>query len=787
MIYVICGMGLIVSAFTCASALYNSEEYSVLKTSAKTGIFLSVICALFSLYYFSYDGTAVFDLKFVFLCCVAACYDRKVLLWFSPLYLVGVFFSPFSIWFALAELGIAFLILSVKTEKIASLFLLLLTIPTVAFCEAVVYDYAGIRNGKLLWVLGILVAVIILISLAGLITAIFQNRRIPSTLKQYIELVFAKNLELYPFKIDRKSDNVIFSERFAEYFEMKSTKVPLELFRQIITIATDGSIDTIANGTQKSIFITPVTCRNLYVTYGCFPRFFGGYKGFIRDITAKTPRYEMVYSSTEKDYPTGLPTYAVIKDRLLYIAKKSSGRLLLVTLEVSASVGQSTVYDVEFEHQCQMFLINSIKNTFPGASMFFTKNGEYTIVIPSIADRSEISSSIETLKNIFSGRYTIGTKSFSYVYKAGFLFENAGAIIDYDSINLLLAKLIFSKLKLRDKNVGDIYLFSEEDYEEYQAYTLRIQNLPAIFENKQISLYYQPIVNLSKGETELYEVLLRVNDEIYSELDVFIDDCIREGLDIELDRMIWKKLQSNLESHEIPIVNLSVNMFGNTPIGDSVKKIADILTSAGCCLYIEFTEHINVSEKMQDSRFIQATRCGAKLIADDYGINYSNLELLFRTKFDFVKIPQKFVQNIDKNKHNEVFTKSIIDFASNIGVKCVVEGVETIEELKKIMELGANYVQGYYFDKPLKDIPTEYKKYDIPKFDIDIPKFDDYILDTPLLPENPIKTESVATHEPIFAPKSKIQPARSKKTPKETNQSFFKTIISYFKNNKKRR
>ncbi|MEG2118073.1 MAG: EAL domain-containing protein, partial [Clostridia bacterium] len=159
-----------------------------------------------------------------------------------------------------------------------------------------------------------------------------------------------------------------------------------------------------------------------------------------------------------------------------------------------------------------------------------------------------------------------------YVYKAGFLFENAGAIIDYDSINLLLAKLIFSKLKLRDKNVGDIYLFSEEDYEEYQAYTLRIQNLPAIFENKQISLYYQPIVNLSKGETELYEVLLRVNDEIYSELDVFIDDCIREGLDIELDRMIWKKLQSNLESHEIPIVNLSVNMFGNTPIGDSVKK-----------------------------------------------------------------------------------------------------------------------------------------------------------------------------------------------------------------------
>lgn len=557
------------------------------------------------------------------------------------------------------------------------------------------------------------VAFIIVVLLAS------RNKHSSVIIARLSAVVSGKNRHVYSFKSDRSGKTVFISERLAQYFEIDILQIDTESFKAILQKATNNRLQPDINKTERTVFVTPVTGRETFVLYACRKSVSGGFCGFLWDLTPELPHGVFGFCRSDNNIAGGISNCNHIKASLADIVKNINTTMVFATIEISPHTSGTEVYDLEFEQSSYKLFSELIRKEFTDCGVFYIKNGEFLAAFPPENEEHKITDISTRMESILGVRYTLGEKSFSYACKIGYYLESTTNRVSEDRITEALNRLAFCKKKLNERYSGEMYVFSENDYDKYLSSRARTSRLPDIFREKAISLCFQPIVSVKTAKTEFYEVLMRISPELYPSTGMFIDDCISEGMDVELDNLVWQKLANGLEDGSIPANSYSVNMMGNTSIGESVERVAKSLSAKGCTLYIEFTEHINVSEAMQQERYLKATEIGAKLSADDYGIAHSNLELLFKTRFEIVKIPSQFVSGIDKNPPSIVFVKAIIDFAASIGVHCVAEGVETQEELAVLVSLGADYIQGYYFDKPLPVPPAEYKSYIIPRSDKD--------------------------------------------------------------------
>ncbi|MBL1241176.1 MAG: EAL domain-containing protein, partial [OCS116 cluster bacterium] len=92
---------------------------------------------------------------------------------------------------------------------------------------------------------------------------------------------------------------------------------------------------------------------------------------------------------------------------------------------------------------------------------------------------------------------------------------------------------------------------------------------------------------------------------------------------------------------------------------------------------------------------------GAQIALDDFGTGYSSLSYVQRMPLDRLKIDSSFITDIATDKHTQNIVRTIFDLCNNLNLYCIVEGVETQEQLAILNQMGFRFIQGYYFSKPL--------------------------------------------------------------------------------------
>ena len=100
-------------------------------------------------------------------------------------------------------------------------------------------------------------------------------------------------------------------------------------------------------------------------------------------------------------------------------------------------------------------------------------------------------------------------------------------------------------------------------------------------------------------------------------------------------------------------------------------------------------------------------QAGARILLDDFGTGYSSFGMLQNYDFDILKIDMSFVRQIGKNKKTDNILHSIIHMAHSIGLKLVAEGAESKEQVDFLREHRCDYIQGYYFYKPMPEAEFE--------------------------------------------------------------------------------
>ena len=243
---------------------------------------------------------------------------------------------------------------------------------------------------------------------------------------------------------------------------------------------------------------------------------------------------------------------------------------------------------------------------------------------------------------------------------------------------------------------------------------LRLESeLRRALDKNQITVYYQPIINLSTGKTESFEALARwLHPDMgwISPID-FIPIAEETGLILDIGLYIMEQALTEAkkwqESDPLLIemmvsVNLSTRQLSQPELFENTMQIVQATNFPVKLLRLEVTESVLIdnfdSARELLERFSEA---GIKILLDDFGTGYSSLSYLHQFPIDVLKVDRSFVSEMEKREENMAIINSIKTLASSLNMEVVAEGIETSEQLSLLEKMNFEFGQGYYFSRPM--------------------------------------------------------------------------------------
>ncbi|MDF1644198.1 MAG: EAL and GGDEF domain-containing protein [Pseudomonadales bacterium] len=232
-----------------------------------------------------------------------------------------------------------------------------------------------------------------------------------------------------------------------------------------------------------------------------------------------------------------------------------------------------------------------------------------------------------------------------------------------------------------------------------------------IITEQRLKVVFQPIADLNTQAIFGYEGLIRgpTNSPLQSPVMLFYAAEL-EGLSVELDYLCRALIIKQFAFLNLP-GKLFINVIPQSLLEQHYRKgqTKALLDSAGISqsrVVIEITESSPIEDFNEISDAIHKYReAGFTVAIDDLGAGYSGLKLWSEMVPDFVKIDRHFIQDVDKDRTKRQFIRAIIEIAQYLGANVITEGIETLEEYSTLRKMGVEYVQGYYFSKPLASPP----------------------------------------------------------------------------------
>ena len=237
--------------------------------------------------------------------------------------------------------------------------------------------------------------------------------------------------------------------------------------------------------------------------------------------------------------------------------------------------------------------------------------------------------------------------------------------------------------------------------------------------NDGIEMYYQPIWDVQEQKFSNCEALVRLKDDKtlgFISPEEFIPVAERNFLIMPLSYKIFEsvfRFMSSQKLFERGLMHMEVNLsaiesvdIGFPAIMKELLEKYDINPSS---LNLEITESIAIASGRRLKRNMQdLINHGCSFSMDDFGTGYSNLSQLVRADFSIIKIDKSLLWPVfekkNPNKENaQILLENMIFMIKKMGLKIVVEGVETKDQLEYLCNLGVDYIQGYYFSKPIKE------------------------------------------------------------------------------------
>ncbi len=280
------------------------------------------------------------------------------------------------------------------------------------------------------------------------------------------------------------------------------------------------------------------------------------------------------------------------------------------------------------------------------------------------------------------------------------------------------ADIALHQAKARGKDQPYV-LFDSAMYDQMVTLMQMERDLRRALEQREIQVFYQPIINLATGCIKGFEALVRWRHPergLVSPVD-FIPVAEETMLILPLGRQVLaescRRLAAWTRSYpERMPISISVNLSSKQLLDSELTEtICGLLAETGCdpaLVELEITESTLIDNSDAARALLNSLRdLRIRLSLDDFGTGYSSLSYLHQFPFDTIKIDRTFIQAMDHSAGRLEIVRAIIALARALGKTVVAEGLETLEQVERLTDLGCDFGQGFYFARPLDAAAAE--------------------------------------------------------------------------------
>jgi EAL domain-containing protein (putative c-di-GMP-specific phosphodiesterase class I) len=402
--------------------------------------------------------------------------------------------------------------------------------------------------------------------------------------------------------------------------------------------------------------------------------------------------------NSDKIHPfTQLPYWeSLVENMDAMAAKKSIIHFRFFLLEISNQNEILATFGLDYIDKVNEYLIRMIKAKYKDSKLFLIRLNTFALILPQI--RQDIQELIRLVEQpiIVNGipiycEITIGEASYP---ESG---QTADAILKNGFIALNEAR---------------------QHKKPYQQYELGLHDpeIPILLgqfqnaiQNQEIEFHYQPIVDRSDTVHSL-EALVRWNHPIKGMIppDQFITD-------LEFTRitniLTYYSLEYNLNNMTLLFdegfnldfsINISITNLYQPDFADRIIKVLESRGFPAHHLSLEITERGFLADNLEcRSNLDRLVNFGIKLSIDDFGVGFTSISNFRNKMINSIKIDKSFIEDIHLNQANQAILQGILSIAKASNLLVIAEGIETVSEKEKLIELGVNYFQGYLISKPM--------------------------------------------------------------------------------------
>ncbi len=274
----------------------------------------------------------------------------------------------------------------------------------------------------------------------------------------------------------------------------------------------------------------------------------------------------------------------------------------------------------------------------------------------------------------------------------------------------------FAMYRAKHTNKGSIIEFDKNIYESEYIVLSGKEEFNRLIEKKLVKFAFQPIISAKTGEVFGYEALMRTTSDVITNVgEVMKIAKVQFKLPL-VEKLTFEGVFDEIEArkNELKDKKVFINSIANVVIDNDFEEIiSQKLKSWGNKIVIEITESEEVDNKSMSIKKRYREMYSNLIAIDDMGSGYSTEKTLIKVNPDFIKIDMSIIRDIHKDHNRYQLVQNIIGFAHSTGIQTIAEGVEIEEEMNTLIELGIDYLQGYYLAKPsfeVVDIKPEIKE-----------------------------------------------------------------------------
>ncbi len=274
------------------------------------------------------------------------------------------------------------------------------------------------------------------------------------------------------------------------------------------------------------------------------------------------------------------------------------------------------------------------------------------------------------------------------------------------------AKVAMDSIKKYSRSIA---LYDEELHQRETLNETLLEGFRTAIREKQFKVYYQPKFDVRQKEPVLSsaEALVRWKHPEMGMVSpgTFIPLFEENGLISELDEYVWREAAASIRSWKeklgcsIPVsVNVSRVDLHDQNLPEKMRDIASENRLDRGELHLEVTESAYTDNGDQIIRVISQLReMGFHIEMDDFGSGYSSLNMITTLPIDTLKLDMQFVRTAFKERKDTRLLEAVIGLAKSLELPIIAEGVETAEQMFTLKTMGCDFVQGYYFSRPLPE------------------------------------------------------------------------------------